>query len=76
MGALQGQFPEGEPRVSFDLVDQDLHDYVVSESMTITTEVTGHRPDEETTLEARFSLEVEVTEQGACRAIAASTEGS
>ena len=62
-------FPEGESLVSFDLMDVDLHDYVVSESMTLTTEVTGHRPDDETTVEARFALDIEVTVQGACNAI-------
>ena len=62
-------FTDGGSLVSFDLMDVDLHDYVVSESMTLTSEVTGHRPDDETTVEARFALDIEVTVQGACNAI-------
>jgi len=59
-------FPEGQALVDFEIDDVDLTDYVVSQSMTITTEVTGHRPDQETTVEASFSVDVGVTVQGAC----------
>ena len=57
-------FPEGEPLVVFDLEDVDLTDYIVSESLTLSTDVTGSRPEQTTTVEARFRLEVGVTLQG------------
>jgi len=62
-------FPVGEPLVDFDLKDVDLTDYVVSQSMTFTTDVTGHRPDADTTVDATFSVSVGVTRQGACNYI-------
>ena len=49
-----------------DLEDVDLTDYVVSQSLTIRTDVSGRRPEDETTVEARFALRVGVTSQGAC----------
>ena len=58
-------FPEGDSLVSFDLEDVDLTPYVVSESMTLSTEVTARRPDVDTLIEARFVVEVEATLQGA-----------
>jgi hypothetical protein len=68
--ASKEAIPADESLVALDVVsDLDLHDYVVSESMTLTTEVTGHRPDDDTTVEARFALDVEVTGTGACHAI-------
>lgn len=57
-------FPEGEGLVSFDLEDVNLTPYVVSESMTLTTEVTAKRPDQDTLVEARFTVEVQATVQG------------
>lgn len=64
--AWQDTFPEGEGKVSFELEDVDLTDYVVSESMTLSTEVDAHRPEETTEIKATFSVEVGVTAQGAC----------
>ena len=64
--AHTGTFPEGQGSVSLDLEGVDLADYVVSQSMTITTEVMGHRPEQDTTVTGRFSLDVGVTAQGAC----------
>ena len=57
-------FPEGEALVSFDIDDVNLTPYVVSESMTLTTEVTAKRPDQDTLVEARFTVEVQATVQG------------
>ena len=57
-------FPEGESLVSFDLEDVDLTPYVVSESMSLTTEITANRPDQDTLVEARFTVEVQATVQG------------
>ena len=57
-------FPEGEPLVVFDVEDVDLTDYIVSESLTLSTDVTGSRPEQTTVVEARFKVEVGVTVQG------------
>jgi len=55
--------------VALDLDDVDLTPYVVSESLTVTTDATGRRPEQDTVVQARFGLSVGVTGQGACRAI-------
>jgi hypothetical protein len=65
-------FPDGEGRVVFDLDAVDLTDYVVSQSMTFSTEIAGHRPDETTEIRAHFVLDVGVTTQGACSAVQSS----
>ena len=62
--ASASSFPEGEPVVPFELVDIDLTPYVVSTSMSITTDVTAKRPEQDTLVEARFTLEVQATPQG------------
>lgn len=54
--------------VSFDLTDVDLADYIVSESMTLSTEVDARRPSRETVLKADYVIEVGVTAQGARKA--------
>jgi hypothetical protein len=64
--ASQATFPPGEAVVSLVLEEVDLTEYVVSESMTITTEIDAARPREATEVEARFTLAVGVTGQGAC----------
>ena len=58
-------FDEGRQVVSFDVYDVDLTDYVVSESMTLTTDIVAGRPDKETVVEAAYLLDVGVTLQGA-----------
>ena len=58
-------FPEGEPLVAFTLEDVDLTPYVVSESMTLSTDVNAGRPEQDTLVEARFTLQVKATIQGA-----------
>lgn len=62
--ASADDFPEGEALVVFDVEDVDLTDYIVSESLTLSTDVTGHRPDETTIVEARYVIDVGVTLQG------------
>lgn len=57
-------FAEGVEEVSFLLEDVDLVEYVVSESLTLETSVSGSRPDEDTTVEARYVIDVGVTAQG------------
>lgn len=61
-------FPAGERRIDFDLPDVDLVDYVVSRSMTLSTEVAGSRPPEDTDVRVDLVLDVEATVQGACNA--------
>ncbi len=64
-------FSEGSRVVSFDVYDVDLTDYVVSESMTLSTDIVAGRPAEETVVKATYLLDVGVTLQGvknnACR---------
>ena len=62
--ASADDFPEGQALVAFTLGEVDLTPYVVSQSMTITTDVTAHRPDQDTLVEARFQVDVGVTGQG------------
>lgn len=62
-------FPEGQAEVVFELDDVDLTAYATAPSMTITTEVTGHRPDETTEVRADYIIDVVVTAQGACSAL-------
>lgn len=64
--ARGAEFPDGQGRVDLDLEPVDLTDYVVSESMTLSTDVTARRPEQDTLVEARFALDVGVTGQGAC----------
>jgi hypothetical protein len=64
--AHQDDFPPGSAEVAMVLEPVDLTPYVVSRSMSITTDVRGHRPQEDTTVEGRFAVEVGVTRQGVC----------
>jgi len=64
--ASADEFPEGQTRVDFAVEDVDLTDYVVSQSLTLETNVTGRRPEEDTTVKASYTLSVGVTSQGAC----------
>ena len=66
--ASQDTFQAGEQTVYFELEGINLVDYVVSESLTIETDVIGTAPENDTTIEASFVLDVGVTAQGACRA--------
>ena len=64
--ASASDFPEGQAVVAFEIEDVDLTEYVVSEALTLTTDVTAQRPEVDTTVTARFELDVGVTGQGAC----------
>ena len=68
--ASSDDFGQGVTFVDFEVEDVDLTEYLVSASMSLVTEVTGRRPEQDTRLEAAFSVEVGVTTQGACNAIA------
>jgi len=62
--ASASSFPEGQATVDFDLMDVDLTPYVVSKSMSLTTAVNGHRPDQTTDVRADYQIKVGVTGQG------------
>lgn len=62
--ASQDEFPVGQAQVELDLDEVDLTEFVVSRSMTITTDVTGSRPEDSTTVEAYYALDIGVTKQG------------
>ncbi len=51
--------------VEFNLVGVDLTEYIISESVTITTDVSGTLPADDTTVRADITLSVGVTAQGA-----------
>lgn len=72
--ASQSDFPAGQASVDLNLEDVDLTAYVVSESMDLTTEVRGGRPDADTTVLAEFSIDVGATAQGACNQIKGSQQ--
>jgi hypothetical protein len=74
--ASGSDFPEGVRAVELDMTGVDLADYIVSESMTLTTDVTGNRPQEDTTVAATYTLRVGVTGQGACNQLRGSDEGA
>lgn len=58
--------PPGSNVLELDLAGVELRDYAAAESMTITTEATGVRPDAETAVDARVVLDVDVDVSGAC----------
>lgn len=57
-------FPAGQNSVAFTIDDLDLTPYALSRSMTMTTAVNGHRPDQDTTIKASYSLDIGVTAKG------------
>jgi hypothetical protein len=63
--ATGGPFPSGASTVELTIPDQDLADYAASESMNITTEARGRRPDQDTTIDANLMLDVDVNVEGA-----------
>ena len=62
--ATQDDFPASVQMVSFERTDVDLTPYIVSESLSLTTDVTASRPAVDTTIEARYIIEVTATLQG------------
>ena len=67
--AFQDDFPEGASIVEMNMDDVDIAEFVVAESMDIVTEVTAHRPPDDTDVLAQIDIAVGVTAQGACNAI-------
>ena len=62
--AQGGPFVDGLTSVGMDLEPVNLASYAGAESMTITTDVTGRRPDRRTTLKAEIVLSVDVSVAG------------
>lgn len=67
--ASRYDFPKGTQQVEMIIEDVDIVDYVVSESMDVTTEVSGSRPSADTTILAELGLRVGATVQGACNQV-------
>lgn len=55
---------DGATTVDMQLEDVDLVDHAVSQSMTLTLEASGNRPDVDTSIRADWALSVGVTAQG------------
>lgn len=58
--------PAGTSQASMTLDGVDLTDYVVAESMTITTQAEGTLPEDDTTIDVFMAIDVEGTASGAC----------
>jgi|MDTC01.3.fsa_nt_gb hypothetical protein len=59
-----GPFIDGLTSIGMDLENVNLASYAGAESMTITTDVTGRRPNRQTTLDAEIVLSVDVNVAG------------
>lgn len=60
-----GPFTAGEGAVSLELDDVDLAPYVTADSMNITSDATGRRPAEDTTIRGDMAFAVDVNVGGA-----------
>lgn len=63
--AFATAFPEGEATVDFQTTGSDITHYVTSQAMTLQTDVTARRPDEDTVVRAYWTVTIGVTTQGA-----------
>ena len=60
--------PDGQSEIILDVnTEVELQPYVIAESMTITTEATGLRPEQETTVDANVVFDVDIAVTGACK---------
>lgn len=66
--ATCADFPTGEPLVNFVLSGSDFAPHLVSKEMSLVVDITGRRPDVDTTVEASFIVDVGVTAQGVANA--------
>jgi hypothetical protein len=57
--------PDGRSQLELEILDVELRDYSVAESMTITTTASGTRPEQETTVNAALVLNVDINVGGA-----------
>lgn len=62
--ASGGPFAANQRSVGLDVDDVELVDYATADSMTITSEVSGTAPDEDTTVRATVSFDVDVNVGG------------
>lgn len=62
--ARGGPFEAGESTVTLSIDDVELAPYAVSERMTITTDARGNRPEQDTTVEAKIDIVVDVNVGG------------
>lgn len=67
--ATHTTFEAGVREVTIVPDDVELRDYVVSETMAITTDVSARQPPEDTVLEAKISMTLVASRQGFCRAL-------
>lgn len=59
--------PMGESVVELEVDGSvELRPYVVADAMTVTTEASGTRPEDDTTVDAHLSFDVDVNVSGAC----------
>lgn len=63
--ATGGPFPANAQVVELDLEDVELAPYAAADTMNITTESTGQKPRQDTTIEAAIGLDVDVNVGGA-----------
>ena len=56
--AYKDTFEAGQKKVQLELENLELAPYATEETMDISTEVTGRRPDNDTTIEAILKLEI------------------
>lgn len=63
--AFATAFPAGQANVDFQTTGSDILAYVVSQKMTIVTDISGNRPDSDTVVRAHWTVTVGVTTQGA-----------
>ncbi len=63
--ATGGPFAADATTVELTIPDTELADYAASESMNITTQARGRRPEQDTTIDANIMLDVDVNVEGA-----------
>lgn len=62
--AQGGPFTKGQGQVDLQLTGEELKPYVTAAKMSLSTEVNGHAPAQDTTLEATVTLRVDVNVSG------------
>lgn len=62
--ARGGPFPAGQSRVELALEEVDLAPYAAAASMSVTSEVSGRRPRQQTVVKAQLALSVDVDLSG------------
>lgn len=60
-------FQAGQREINLVLDDVELRDYVASDNMSVTTEVTARQPPDDTVLDASLVFTVVASQQAACQ---------